>query len=152
MRFLRFSSSRPRSQRMHGTRVPHFENTVLNVKQYRNRGKMQTTANVSTFGCHGLLVRRIYSLAEQAKASDVISMARLYHHDNEFPSVYDHATSSNPPLPFRLCYIRMHARRVTVRYVVSSPRPTAPRSNVGNEKTSEPYLPILHVLAGSNSR
>jgi len=28
--------------------------------------------------------------------------ARLYH-DNEFSGVYDHATSSNPPLPFRPC-------------------------------------------------
>ena len=28
---------------------------------------------------------------------------RLYRHDNEFSGVYDHTTSSNPPLPFRPC-------------------------------------------------
>lgn len=32
---------------------------------------------------------------------DATVSASLYRHGNEFPGVYDHATSSNPPLPFQ---------------------------------------------------
>lgn len=68
-------------------------------------------------------------------------LARLYIvNDNEFPGVYDHATSSNPPLPFqssRASCICMHVLRYATLYPHFD---FAPRSGIGNVETGEPPL------------
>jgi len=67
--------------------------------------------------------------------------ARPYRHDNEFPGVYDHATSSNPPLPFQSSRTRHPYARavyVTVRHGCILVLRLAATS--GMQKPSEPFM------------
>ncbi|EFN69152.1 hypothetical protein EAG_14410 [Camponotus floridanus] len=68
--------------------------------------------------------------------------ASLYRHDNEFPGVYDHATSSNPPLPFQSSRVVHPYACVAVRHIgtLYPHFDFAPCSGIENVETGEPHL------------
>lgn len=124
---------RLRCIRMYGTACSaHLERTLFYT--YRRTGRDRFCASVVTD-----YVRR------GAGQGGGCSIGAARRHDNEFPGVYDHATSSNPSLPFRPRRIRMHAR---YRYATPCPHLGTPRlgSNIGNGETSLPILRSIDQL------